>query len=65
MTKDSCQDLATHRPFGHPDLASEVPGKTVPRHRYSFERYSNSNVRIWIIKNIFIKKQYCNCIFRL
>ena len=29
----------------------------VPRRRYSFERYSNSNVRIWIIKNVVIRKQ--------
>ena len=43
--------------IGHPDLASEVPAKKVPRRRYFLERYSSSNVRIWIIKYIVMEKK--------
>ena len=55
IIKDSFQDLGTHRAFGHSDLGSQVPAQKVPRRRYSFERYSNSNVRIWIIKILLLE----------
>ena len=43
IVEDSFQDLGTNRAFGHSDLGSQVPAQKVPRRRYSFERWSNSN----------------------